>query len=49
MGAFIIQTDQRDGLDGFWKRSFPVEGGGSTITFTHTARSPVSSGRSNVR
>lgn len=26
-GAFIIQTDQRDGLDGFWKRSFPVEGG----------------------
>jgi predicted amidohydrolase len=26
-GAFIIQTDARDGLDGFWRRSFPVEGG----------------------
>ncbi|HUS06694.1 MAG TPA: carbon-nitrogen hydrolase family protein [Bryobacteraceae bacterium] len=26
-GAFVIETDARDGLDGFWKRSFPVEGG----------------------
>jgi predicted amidohydrolase len=26
-GAFVIETDQRDGLDGFWRRSFPVEGG----------------------
>lgn len=25
--AFIIETDARDGLDGAWKRSFPVEGG----------------------
>lgn len=25
-GAFIIETDARDGLDGFWRRSFPVEG-----------------------
>lgn len=27
-GTFVITTDERDGLDGFWKRSFPVEGGG---------------------
>lgn len=26
-GSFIIETDHRDGLDGFWRRSFPVEGG----------------------
>lgn len=26
-GALIIETDERDGLDGFWKRRFPVEGG----------------------
>src|SRR3954470_24185544 len=26
-GSFIIETGQRDGLDGFWTRSFPVEGG----------------------
>ncbi len=27
VGAFVIETDARDGLDGFWKRSFRVEGG----------------------
>jgi predicted amidohydrolase len=26
-GAFVIETDARDGLDGFWRRSFPVTGG----------------------
>lgn len=26
-GAFVIETDARDGLDGYWKRSFPVDGG----------------------
>ena len=26
-GALVIETDTRDGLDGYWKRSFPVEGG----------------------
>ena len=26
-GSFVIETDHRDGLDGFWKRSFPVVGG----------------------
>lgn len=26
-GAFVIETDSRDGLDGFWRRSIPVEGG----------------------
>ncbi|HET8550138.1 MAG TPA: carbon-nitrogen hydrolase family protein [Bryobacteraceae bacterium] len=26
-GALIIETDARDGLDGFWKRTVPVEGG----------------------
>ncbi|HYZ87647.1 MAG TPA: carbon-nitrogen hydrolase family protein [Bryobacteraceae bacterium] len=26
-GTFVIQTDQRDGLDGFWERSFDVQGG----------------------
>ncbi len=25
-GSFVIETDARDGLDGFWRRSFPVEG-----------------------
>ena len=25
-GSFIIETDTRDGLDGYWKRSYPVEG-----------------------
>jgi predicted amidohydrolase len=25
-GSFSIVTDDRDGLDGFWRRSFPVEG-----------------------
>ncbi len=26
-GVFTVQTDQRDGLDGFWRRNFAVEGG----------------------
>jgi predicted amidohydrolase len=26
-GALIIETDARDGLDGFWKRTVPIEGG----------------------
>ena len=25
-GAFIIESDARDGLDGYWRRSYPVEG-----------------------
>src|SRR6185436_13584309 len=26
-GAFVIQHDQRDGLDGWWTKTFPVKGG----------------------
>ena len=26
-GSFIIQTDSRDGLHGFWSKAFPVKGG----------------------
>src|SRR5688500_2994543 len=26
-GAFVIETDHRDGLDGYWTKSFPVTGG----------------------
>jgi predicted amidohydrolase len=26
-GAFIIRTDAREGLDGYWTRAFPVKGG----------------------
>ena len=26
-GAWIIAADAREGLDGFWTRSFPVQGG----------------------
>jgi predicted amidohydrolase len=26
-GCFIIRADQREGLDGCWKKTFPVEGG----------------------
>jgi predicted amidohydrolase len=26
-GAFVIGTDQREGLDGHWENTFPVEGG----------------------
>ena len=26
-GAFVIETDEREGLDGFWRKSFPVTGG----------------------
>lgn len=26
-GAFVIQTDARDGLNGFWTKNFPVKGG----------------------
>jgi len=26
-GAFVIEHDTREGLDGYWTRSFPVEGG----------------------
>src|SRR5689334_17009216 len=26
-GAFVIATDARDGLDGAWEKTFPVEGG----------------------
>src|SRR6187549_2152974 len=26
-GAFIIQHDERDGLDGSWTKTFPVKGG----------------------
>lgn len=25
-GAFVIETDDRDGLDGYWKKAFPVAG-----------------------
>ena len=28
-GAFVIQHDKREGLDGFWTREFPVQGGHS--------------------
>jgi predicted amidohydrolase len=27
MGSFVIAHDQRDGLDGYWTKTFPVEGG----------------------
>src|SRR5262249_49895414 len=26
-GAFVIETDTREGLDGYWTRSFPITGG----------------------
>src|SRR5690606_1033582 len=26
-GAFTITADERQGLDGYWSKSFPVEGG----------------------
>lgn len=26
-GSFVIETGELDGMDGFWRRSFPVEGG----------------------
>jgi len=26
-GSFVIEADAREGLDGYWARSFPVEGG----------------------
>lgn len=26
-GAFVIESDAREGLDGYWKKSFPVKGG----------------------
>jgi predicted amidohydrolase len=26
-GAFVIRSDQREGLDGWWTKTFPVEGG----------------------
>ncbi len=26
-GSFVIQTDSRDGLDGYWTKAFPVQGG----------------------
>jgi hypothetical protein len=26
-GAFVITADHREGLDGWWTRTFPVEGG----------------------
>ena len=26
-GCFIIRADQREGLDGCWKKTFPVQGG----------------------
>jgi predicted amidohydrolase len=30
-GCFIIRADQREGLDGYWKKSFPVQGGKSYL------------------
>ncbi len=42
-GAFIIQHDARDGLDGFWTKTFPVQGGHDYRfeVFRQTRRVPV--------
>src|SRR5262245_9019882 len=47
-GVFVIQTDAREGLDGYWLKSFPVKGGQyyrfSTLRKLKNVESPRRSG-----
>ncbi len=44
IGTLVIQTDQREGLDGYWTKTFPVQGGQhyrfSALRKLHNVESP---------